>query len=171
VTNVPVGSDQQRPSLRSQTVIQTLGRLLGTAAQAVTFALFARAVAPAAFGEVAVLNGSTTFVSVLLDFGLPTYISKQRALGNHQRVAAAVRINAASTIGLGLVTGGAVQVFWRNGLPGITPVLISLANTIDKNVETLLAIPLSDGATRYSAISFLIRRLSWLLLFVVMRAL
>ncbi len=150
---------------------QLSGRIPAAGIQAVAFVVLARNVSPAIFGWIAAINGITTVAAAVFDIGLTPYIAKYHVHGDHARVRTAIRLNTVSTILLGIACAIPMELVFGHDLPLGVPLLVTLANAIDKNVETLCAIPVAQGATGYSAASILIRRISWLALFVLLGAL
>jgi O-antigen/teichoic acid export membrane protein len=150
--------------------LQLCGRIPAAALQAVIFVLLARDVRPLVFGWIAAINGITTVAATTFDLGLVPYIAKYQVLGDRARVRTAIDLNTISTLLLGLVCALPMELIYGTDLPLAVPLFITLGNAIDKNVETLCAIPVAEGATGYSAASILLRRVSWLVLFIAFGA-
>ncbi|QTE28899.1 oligosaccharide flippase family protein [Pengzhenrongella sicca] len=144
--------------MRVQFLVILVSRGIGSLLQAAVLILLARAVPASVFGLVNAVIGIVGLVLVVTGLGMSTYVPRARALGRSADVAAALRLNTISNVVTGLALAGAI-VAWTSwgGLPvGLAIIGASLA--LERNVDTLLGVPIADGDSRTPAVSMLLRR-------------
>lgn len=157
----------RRPArLRVQFLALLVSRALGSALQAVALVLLARSVTPDVFGVVNAVIAVVGIVLVATGLGMSLLVPRARAAGDVDEVAAGLRMNLWSNlgtavvlvVGLGLYTG-------LQDLP-LGVLLIGLSLALERNVDTILGIPIADGDARTPATSMLLRRTVSLLVLV-----
>lgn len=135
-----------------------VSRGLGSGLQALALILLARSVPAAAFGAVATVIAVVGFVLVVTGFGMAAFVPRARALGDDDDVRAGLRLNGASTA----VTTPVLLVltgWWavESGAP-LAVALICLSLGLERNVDTVLGVPIADGDARTAAVSMVLRR-------------
>lgn len=157
----------RRPArLRVQFLVLLVARVLGSALQAVALVLLARSVTPDVFGVVNAVIAVVGIVLVATGLGMSLLVPRARAAGDADEVAAGLRMNLWSNlatavvlvVGLGLYTG-------VRDLP-VGVLLIGLSLALERNVDTILGVPVADGDSRTPAASMLLRRTVSLLVLV-----
>ncbi|KQT02335.1 oligosaccharide flippase family protein [Cellulomonas sp. Leaf395] len=135
-----------------------VSRGLGSGLQALALIVLARSVPAAAFGAVASVIALVGFLLVVTGFGMVAFVPRARALGQDDDVQAGLRLNAVSTAlttpVLLVATGWWVSV--HDG--PLAVVLICLSLGLERNVDTVLGVPIADGDTRTAATSMMLRR-------------
>lgn len=107
--------------------------------------------------------GVGLFLATFFDFGMATLLLRVRAVGTDAEVKAIRLINGIGAAILAIVGGAATAVVVL--MAGETPQLAAASATlivsaaIEKNADTLLAIPIADGRTLGPSVSVLGRRL------------
>ncbi|WP_315095716.1 polysaccharide biosynthesis C-terminal domain-containing protein [uncultured Cellulomonas sp.] len=135
-------------------------RVLSALLQAVTFALFARLVAPASFAGVSAIIGASMFASAVLDLGLTTAATREAAAGRHSVLRGLTRANAAVTAAVatvGTVSVVAAVLATDSGwLASVAPFVLWLA--VDRLAEFRAAVSLGLGHPRVAALNLIVRR-------------
>lgn len=152
-------------SLRTQFSWLFVSRLAGSGLQAITIIVLARVTGPASFGVVGALMSVALVALTVADLGVGSYVAKVRVSGETPEVRACLRANAISTavaIVLGLLaTAAAAPMVVAVAL---TPLVVALA--LEKNIDTVMSIPIADGDSVRPAVSIVLRRTAAAALFV-----
>lgn len=153
--------------MRTQFLGILVSRGLGSGLQALALILLARSVPAAAFGAVTSVIALVGFLLVVTGFGMATFVPRARAQGADDDVQAGLRLNwvstAVTTPVLLLVTG-----WWavEHHAP-LAVALICVSLGLERNVDTVLGVPIADGDSRTAAISMVLRRSVSLVVLVV----
>lgn len=145
-------------SMRRQFAGLLVSRGLGSGLQALALILLARSVPPSAFGLVNAVIGVIGFVLVVTGLGLSLYVPLARGAGKQDHVAAGLRLNTWSNLLTALVLVPALVVWSGVNHLHAGVVLIGLSLALERNIDTVLGVPVADGNTHISAISVLLRR-------------
>ena len=144
--------------MRAQFLVILISRGLGSVLQAAVLILLARAVPASTFGLVNAVIGIVGILLVVTGLGMSVYLPRARARGDTADVAAALRLNTLSNVVAGLVLAGAIAIWTdRGGLP-VALAVIGLSLALERNVDTVLGVPIADGDSRTPAVSMLLRR-------------
>jgi len=144
--------------MRGQFLGIAAARGLGSALQAVAIVVFARAVAPEVFGAVSVVIAVVGIVLVVTGMGMSVYVPRARARGEHDEVAAGLRLNSWSNLATATVGVAALGLWAALGSLPLGAVLIGLSLSLERNVDTYLGVPVADGDARVSVVSMVARR-------------
>ena len=148
------------------TVIGARG--LGSLANALMFVWVAREISLAEVGRLGAITSAMTFLFLITDLGLATYMPRQWARGFASEVRRGLRINAqASTVGIAIACSAIVVLQSADilGMFGYSYVLLALALGLEKNTDTGLSLAIAVGARYLPLHSLLIRRLSSVAIF------
>lgn len=144
--------------MRAQFLVILVSRGFGSILQAAVLILLARAVPASTFGLVNAVIGVVGILLVSTGLGMSVYVPRARALGATADVAAALRVNTLSNVVTGVVLAGAIAVWAsRGGLP-VALAVIGVSLALERNVDTVLGVPIADGDSRTPAVSMLLRR-------------
>lgn len=157
--------------MRRNFLILLGARGFASVAGALAFILVGRASGVVEIGLLGAITSILNFAFVVADLGLATYVSKQRAVGNHSALVAALRLNLISSSLSGaifLVALIAISFF----LPVIPWILALLAPALalEKNTDTALGVAIADGSMRVVVLVNLARRITHLALVIAMLA-
>ena len=156
---MPAADPPSRPrGVRGQFLGILVSRGLGSVLQAVALVVLARSVEAAEFGFVNVVIASVGIVLVATGLGLSVFVPFVRARGEADAVLAALRLNTVTNLVSALVLVPAIAV-WAGvwGAPW-GAVLIGASLALERNVDTVLGVPIADGDARVAAASMLLRR-------------
>ncbi|WP_315095898.1 lipopolysaccharide biosynthesis protein [uncultured Cellulomonas sp.] len=144
--------------MRAQFLGILVSRGLGSGLQALALIVLARSVPASSFGAVASVIALVGFLLVVTGFGMAAFVPRARALGADDDVQAGLRLNAASTA-LTTPVLLAVTAWWavETGAP-LAVALICLSLGLERNVDTVLGVPIADGDARTAAVSMVLRR-------------
>ena len=149
------------------------GRILAALLQTASLVLVSRLLPVSDFGYLATFLGVTSLAQVVLDFGVGTLVSRERAAKpDNPVVAAALRFTNVSSVGLTALlllglTGAALfisEAYWQ-----MLPLAVWAA--AERNADTRLAVAFADGDVQINVINLLARRTAALGLFVAATAL
>ena len=145
--------------MRTQFLVLLTSRGCAAVLQAATAVVVARAAGISAFGLLSATTGVATVYFVVTDLGLLSYIARARARGDADALASALSLNTATSI-----VGGAVAVAVATGLSlsgFLQPayIVLALALSMEKPIETLLSVPVADGRVGVSAATVILRRM------------
>ncbi len=143
-----------------------LSRGLGSALQAVALVVLGRSVTAAEFGLVNVVIAVVGILLVASGLGLSLFVPYVRARGEADAVAAALRLNSWANLvsAAVLVPGIAVWAVVAGAPWGAALIGASLA--LERNVDTILGVPIADGDARVAATSMVLRRSVCLVVFL-----
>src|SRR5690606_7885734 len=146
VRRMPAPDPAPRPrGVRGQFLGILAARALGSLLQAVALVVLARSVPAAEFGFVNVVIAVVGIVLVATGLGLSLFVPFARARGEADALAAALRLNTTTNVLSALVLVPAVAVWAAaNGAPA-GAVLIGASLALERNVDTLLGVPVADG--------------------------
>ncbi|MTE23274.1 lipopolysaccharide biosynthesis protein [Microbacterium sp. ZXX196] len=146
------------------------GRIFAAGLQAISLILIARLVAPAEFGMLSSIIGLATVLQTTMDFGVSTYITRERAANpNSGGIATALRFNG--------ITSLAMAAFVLVGLCGmgvlVSPtyyLMLPLALWIsgERNADARLAVVFADGDAWINVVNLVSRRVVAIVIFVVL---
>ena len=145
-------------AVRAQFLGILVSRGLGSGLQALALIVLARSVPAASFGAVTAVIALVGFLLVVTGFGMAAFVPRARALGADDDVRAGLRLNwlstAVTTPVLLAVTG-----WWavEHHAP-LAVALICLSLGLERNVDTVLGVPIADGDARTAATSMVLRR-------------
>lgn len=163
---------RERRGVGHQLVWVSSGRVLAAGLQACSLILAARAMPVSDFGLLMAFFGVVTLIQAFADFGVGTFISKERAASpSSGGVGSALRFTTTSSVVVVvLVAGGLVitailvsPVFWA-----MLPLAIAAAG--ERNADTRLAVAFADGDVHISVLNLVLRRSTVILAFVVLLA-
>ena len=149
------------------------GRIIGALLQSVSLVLVSRLLPVSDFGHLATFLGVTTLAQVVLDFGVGSLVTRERAAKpDNPVVAAALRFTNVSsmalTVTLLLGLSGAALLFsdayWQ-----MLPLAVWAA--AERNADTRLSVAFADGDVQINVINLLSRRTAALGMFVAATAL
>ena len=144
--------------MRTQFLVILVSRGLGSLLQAAVLVLLARAVPASTFGLVNAVIGVVGILLVVTGWGLSIYVPRARARGDAADVVAALRVNTLSNVVTGVILAGAIAVWTtRGGLP-VALAVIGVSLALERNIDTVLGVPIADGDSRTPAVSMLLRR-------------
>ena len=153
--------------MRTQFLGILVSRGLGSGLQALALILLARSVPAAAFGAVTSVIALVGFLLVVTGFGMATFVPRARAQGADDDVQAGLRLNwvstAVTTPVLLLITGW--WAFEHHAPVAVALICVSLG--LERNVDTVLGVPIADGDSRTAAISMVLRRSVSLVVLVI----
>lgn len=150
------------PSFRRQFFWLSTGRISAAGMQAVLLMVAARLVAPSEFGLLSVVVGVATVVQTAGEFGLATYIARERARDpDSAGIATALRFNAVTTFGLALfiallICGAGLLISPTYYL--MLPLCIWASS--ERNTEAWLQLCVADGDIWHNVVNLNVRRLS-----------
>ena len=148
------------------------GRILAALLQTASLVLVSRLLPVSDFGYLATFLGVTSLAQVVLDFGVGTLVSRERAADpDNPVVAAALRFTNLSSMGLTALlllglTGAALlfsDAYWQ-----MLPLAVWAA--AERNADTRLAVAFADGDVQINVINLLARRTAALGMFVAATA-
>lgn len=148
------------------------GRLLAAGLQALSLILIARFLPPSEFGILSSVIGLATVLQTVLDFGVGTYITRERAANpDSGGIATALRFNTMSSLAI------AVVVLVGLGLMGwlVSPIyylMLPLAFWLsgERNADARLTVVFADGDAWINVTNLISRRVAGVALFVVLVA-
>lgn len=149
------------------------GRIIAALLQALSLVLVSRLLPVADFGHLATLLGVTTLAQVILDFGVGTLVTRERAADrDNPLIAAALRFTNVSSLALtavlmlGLTVAALLfsDAYWQM-LP------LAFWAAAERNADTRLSVAFADGDVQINVINLLSRRTAALGLFVAATAL
>nr|WP_246280620.1 lipopolysaccharide biosynthesis protein [Cellulomonas humilata] len=145
-------------AVRAQFLGILVSRGLGSGLQALALIVLARSVPAASFGAVTAVIALVGFLLVVTGFGMAAFVPRARALGADDDVRAGLRLNWLSTavttpVLLALTGWWAVE----HHAP-LAVALICLSLGLERNVDTVLGVPIADGDARTAATSMVLRR-------------
>jgi len=156
---MPAPDPAPRPrGVRGQFLGILAARALGSLLQAVALVVLARSVPAAEFGFVNVVIAVVGIVLVATGLGLSLFVPFARARGEADALAAALRLNTTTNVLSALVLVPAVAVWAASSGAPAGAVLIGASLALERNVDTLLGVPVADGDAKVSALSMLVRR-------------
>ncbi|GAA4777732.1 lipopolysaccharide biosynthesis protein [Microbacterium gilvum] len=135
-----------------------LSRGISGVAQALALVLLARWSSVEQFAVTAAATGAIVVVCAVCDLGMAGYISKARALGDHPAVRAALAINQVTAMAGYLLTAAVVLIVLDDSMR-IPIAILALALFGEKYADTLLGVPIADGARTATTISVTGRRI------------
>ena len=144
--------------VRRQFVAILASRGLGSALQAVALVLLARSVPAAEFGVVNVVIGVVGLLLVATGFGMSVYVPRARALGQDDDVAAGLRLNAVANLATAVVLLAALAAWASSTQVPLGVLLIGASLALERNVDTVLGVPVADGDALAPAVSMVLRR-------------
>lgn len=159
-------------ALARQFVWVSGGRIVAALLQAASLILVSRLLPVSDFGHLAAFLGVTTLVQVIIDFGVGTLVTRERAAKpDNPVVAAALRFTNVSSMALTAILllglSGAALVFsdayWQ-----MLPLAVWAA--AERNADTRLSVAFADGDVQINVINLLSRRTLALIMFVVATA-
>lgn len=151
--------------MRKQAIYLIVGRGLASALQAATIILLARSITIASFGIVNAVTGFLLAMGMVLDLGLSTYLIKARALGDSGRVVVILKIYSILTMASASISAVVIAALATRFNFDIAISLLGISAALERNVETLVAIPIADGDRFTPSINVLARRSVALALF------
>ena len=156
---MPAPEPPSRPrGVRGQFAGILVSRGLGSVLQAVALIVLARSVTPAEFGLVNVVIAVVGITLVASGLGLSLFVPFARARGEADAVAAALRLNTWANLASAFVLVPGIAVWAAaTGAPW-GAVLIGASLALERNVDTILGVPIADGDAKVAAASMLARR-------------
>lgn len=164
---MPAPEPPSRPrGVRGQFLGILVSRGLGSLGQAVALVVLARSVTAVEFGLVNVVIAVVGIVLVASGLGLSLFVPFARARGESDAVAAAMRLNSWANLASAVVLVPGIAL-WA-GVTGAPwgAVLIGASLALERNVDTILGVPIADGDARVAATSMLARRTAALAVFL-----
>ncbi|WP_426120425.1 lipopolysaccharide biosynthesis protein [Kocuria sp. LHG3120] len=138
-----------------------LGRIAAALLQFAGFALLVNWVAPAEFGIIASVLGTSAVIIAFLDFGISTHVLKTWALGSRGvEVKSALQLNNHITLGFGVLSSLIVIILalsWNPFFWFLLPLVFWAAG--EKNADTWLCVAISAGRAEYNTFNLVGRRL------------
>lgn len=144
--------------MKQQFIFILVSRGLASVLNALVFVWLGRIVGVELVGVLGIITSVTSFVFLLADFGMATFLSRERARGNAELVSGALRFNVVSTMLFGLLTTVGLLVMTIAGVVPAAVVLLGLAAALEKNTETTLSVPIADKRKFVPAFNVLLRR-------------
>ncbi|QJU54582.1 oligosaccharide flippase family protein [Herbiconiux sp. KACC 21604] len=144
--------------MKQQFLFILISRGLASVLNALAFVWLGRLVGVELVGVLGIVTSVTSFVFLIADFGMATFISRERARGNEDLVIGALRFNTTSTIAFGFLLTIALAVFALLGVVPYAVILLGLAAALEKNTETTLSVPIADKKKFVPAFNVLLRR-------------
>ncbi|WP_185934829.1 lipopolysaccharide biosynthesis protein [Mycolicibacterium hodleri] len=145
--------------MKRQFLVLLSSRLLAAAIQAIVGVVLARTTGPGNYGEISAFAGVTFFVFVVCGLGIPNYLSRARALKQHDVVASALFINATgSFVGVAIVVIPLLAGMYTL-TSGTILALLVIGTAFEKNADAALAVLIADGDQFNPAANVLLRRL------------
>jgi O-antigen/teichoic acid export membrane protein len=146
------------------------GRLLAAALQAVSLIFVARFLAPAEFGVLATVVSLATVLQAVLDFGVGTYITRERAANpNSGGIATALRFNAVTSTALAAIVVVGLSLMGLFVSPTyflMLPLAFWLSG--ERNADARLTVVFADGDAWINVTNLLSRRLAGLIGFLAL---
>lgn len=146
----------------------TSSRLIAALLQAGALILVARQAGPSGFGILSAFMGVIVVVQTVLDFGLPTYITKSRAEQSDAKAIKALRLYQFLGIALCVVLCAISVLF------GMTPgyewwwlLPLGLAGWLERQSDVRLTIALADGDVWKNSLNLVVRRGSAILILLL----
>lgn len=146
----------------------TSSRLIAALLQAVALILVAREAGPSGFGTLSAFMGVIVVAQTVLDFGLPTYITKSRAEQSYVKTANALRIYEYLGCSLGIVLCSISVLFgmapgyeWWWLLP------LGVAGWLERQSDVRLTVALADGDVWKNSVNLVVRRSSAILILLL----
>ena len=133
------------------------GRIIAAVLQSVSLVLVSRLLPVSEFGHLATFLGVTTLAQVVLDFGVGSLVTRERAAKpDNPVVAAALRFTNVSSLGLSAtlligLTGAALlfsDAYWQ-----MLPLAVWAA--AERNADTRLSVAFADGDVQINVINLL----------------
>ncbi|MDQ2624138.1 MAG: oligosaccharide flippase family protein [Actinomycetota bacterium] len=144
--------------MRRQFLGILVSRGLGSALQAVALVVLARNVSAAEFGIVNVVIAVVGIVLVASGLGLSLFVPFAHARREPDAVVAALRLNSGANLVAALVLVPAIALWaGASGAPW-GAALIGASLALERNVDTILGLPIAEGDARVAATSMLVRR-------------
>lgn len=146
----------------------TSSRLIAALLQAVALILVARQAGPSGFGILSAFMGVIVVAQTVLDFGLPTYITKSKAEQSDAKAFRALRLYQFLGIALCVVLCAISVLF------GLTPgyewwwlLPLGLAGWLERQSDVRLTIALADGDVWKNSVNLVVRRGSAILILLL----
>ena len=148
------------------------GRLLAAALQAVSLILVARFLLPAEFGVLATVMSLATVLQAVLDFGVGTYITRERAANpNSGGIATALRFNALTSAALAaIVLLGLSLMGWFISPTYYLMLPLALWLSGERNADARLTVVFADGDAWINVTNLLSRRVAGLIGFLALES-
>jgi O-antigen/teichoic acid export membrane protein len=146
--------------MRREFVFLLISRALSGLAAAYAAVLLARGVGPGLFGIFGAVVSASTTIMTFAGLGLPTLIAKQRAIKS-PLLGQTLRLNGRFLL-FGAAVGVCTAIFisrasWRE-LPALVVVVLALC--LEAYADSLLSIPIADGARWTAALNIVVRRVT-----------
>lgn len=144
-------------------------RIIAALLQALLLIFAARAITPAEFGLLASVLGVATVVQTGLDFGVSTFVTRERAASpDSGSISVALRFNAMTSVGMAVLSAAALL-----GLGVLNPVfllLLPLAIWIsaERTADVRLSVAFADGDVHVNSLNLISRRAGAILAFLAM---
>jgi len=151
--------------MRKQYLALLVSRGLGGALSALTFVIVARLSGVTAVGQLGSVTGALTFLYLLADFGMSTYIPRERAREQQARVLVGLRLNMLTSVVFGAIASLVLLGLGLHGDLNTALVLLAISLALEKNTDTALAVAIADGLAWLSASSIVIRGVLTLAIF------
>lgn len=144
--------------MKQQFLFILISRGLASVLNALVFVWLGRLVGVELVGVLGIVTSITSFVFLIADFGMATFLSRERARGNVDHVSGALMFNVTSTLVFGALLTIALAAFAAVGVVPWAVVLLGLAAALEKNTETTLSVPIADKKKFVPAFNVLLRR-------------
>lgn len=144
--------------MKQQFIFILVSRGLASVLNALAFIWLGRLVGVELVGILGIVTSITSFVFLVADFGMATFLSRERARGNADHVAGALIFNVTTTLVFGALLTIALTVLASLGVVPWAVILLGLAAALEKNTETSLSVPIADKKKFVPAFNVLLRR-------------
>jgi O-antigen/teichoic acid export membrane protein len=136
------------------------GKIIAAILQAATLAILANLLGPAGFGIAAAVIGGLILPQSLFDFGLTTFVVRQRAIDKLDgRIPRALALSDRLSLVFGVLAVGTLALL---GVVGNSEFLylapLGIWAASERNTEVWLGVSLGDGNVRMNTVSLLTRR-------------
>ncbi|MDR1386939.1 MAG: oligosaccharide flippase family protein [Propionibacteriaceae bacterium] len=144
--------------MQRQYVVLLSARGIAGLTNTILLILVARASEVTAYGVLGMTIGIFTYASITADFGMSTFILRERARHHDANVVSSLRLNLLTSCLMGSVGSLICFILFLVGnLPwGI--ILLAVALSLEKNTDTTLAVSIADRRIWVSPASLLLRR-------------
>ncbi|MFP7834827.1 lipopolysaccharide biosynthesis protein [Marisediminicola sp. LYQ134] len=146
------------------------GRIVAALLQAGLLVLAARAVVPAEFGLLASVLGIATVVQTGLDFGVSTFITRERATNPESgSIRTALRFNTLTSALMAVISALVLAlVGWLVDPRFLLLLPLAVWISMERTADVRLAIAFADGDVKVNSINLIARRSVAIILFVAL---
>lgn len=121
--------------------------------------ILARSASVPDFGQLAVVLAVSYFLQALFDLGLTTLIIREQARGKDlETVRAALRLNTASSVGLGIIAAAGLALASSQNDIYVAMLPLAVGVAAEKAADTRASLALASGRPQISAATLVLRR-------------